>query len=76
MKEARTIRFGRRKFAFSNGKVELKSTSVTEKALASEDEEAFTDRLLQLYGHREGTIEIIFKRGQPDYAIITFNQAN
>ena len=75
MKQSRTIRFGRRKFAFSNGKVELQSTSVTERALATEDEEAFTSRLLQLYGHREGTIEVVFKRGQPDYAIITFNQA-
>lgn len=73
MKQARTLRFGRRKFTFSNGKVELKSTSVTERALASEDEEAFTSRLLQLYGHREGTLEIVFRRGRPDYAIITFS---
>ena len=74
MDTARVLRFGRRKFTFSNGKVELKSTSVTERALASEDEETFTNRLLQLYCNREGTIEIVFRRGQPDYAIITFGQ--
>ena len=74
MNEARIIKFGRRKFSFSDGKVELESTSVTERALASEDEETFTNRLLQLYSNREGTIEIVFRRGQPDYAIITFSQ--
>ena len=74
MNKARVIKFGRRKFTFSNGKVKLESTSVTERALASEDEETFTNRLLQLYGQREGTIEIVFRRGQPDYAIITFSQ--
>lgn len=74
MNKARVIRFGRRIFTFSNGEVELKSTSVTERALASEDEETFTNRLLQLYCQREGTIEIVFRRGKPDYAIITFDQ--
>ena len=73
MNKARVIRFGRRIFTFSNGEVELKSTSVTERALASEDEETFTNRLLQLYCQREGTIEIVFRRGKPDYAIITFD---
>ena len=68
------IRFGRRKFDFAHGKAELMSTSFTEKALPGEDEQAFTDRLLRLYGSREGTIEMVFKGGNPDYAIITLDQ--
>jgi hypothetical protein len=60
------IRFGRRKFAFAQGKAELTSTSFTERALRGEDEQAFTDRLLKIYGRREGTIEMVFKGGNPD----------
>ena len=66
------IRFGRRIFTFADGKTVLKSTSVTERALVGEDEVAFTKRLLKLYNHRRGTIEIVFKSGRPDYAVITF----
>ena len=68
------IRFGRRKFDLVQGKVELTSTSFTERALPGEDEQAFTDRLLKLYGSREGTIEMVFKGGNPDYATITLAQ--
>jgi len=68
------IRFGRRRFDFAQGKVELTSTSFTEKALPGEDEQAFTDRLLKLYSSREGTIEMVFKGGSPDYAIITLSK--
>ncbi len=67
------IRFGRRKFSFEDGKAVLKSTSITERALVGEDERAFTDRLLRLYGQQKGTIEMVFKSGRPDYAIITFS---
>lgn len=66
------INFGRRKYAFSNGMVELTRTDITERSLNGEDEEAFTKRLMEMYGKKEGTIEIVFKRGRPDYAIVTF----
>jgi hypothetical protein len=66
------IKFGRRIYSFNNGDVVLKSTSVTEKALPDEDETAFTDRLVTKYGNQQGVLEIVFKRGRPDYAIITF----
>ena len=39
-----------------------------------EDEDAFTERLMRKYGNHQGTIEIVFKGGQPDYAIITLEQ--
>ena len=29
--------------------------------------------LLEKYQDQQGTIEIVFKRGRPDYAIITFS---
>ena len=66
------IKFGRRIYSFDNGDVVLKSTSVTEKALPDEDETAFTHRLVTKYGDQRGVIEVVFKRGRPDYAIITF----
>ena len=68
------ISFGRRKFSFSFGRAVLKSTSVTERALIGENERTFTERLLQIYGDRQGTIEMVFKNDRPDYAIITFSQ--
>ncbi|HSG17326.1 MAG TPA: hypothetical protein VLE70_13520 [Anaerolineae bacterium] len=49
------------------------STSVTVRSLVGEDEEAFTSRLMEMYGARKGTIEIVIKGGKPDYAIITFS---
>ena len=67
------IRFGRRRLDFRNGTVVIKSTSVTERAHRGEDEEEFTNRLLETYSDEEGTIEIVFKAGRPDYAIITIN---
>ena len=74
MAKKQHIRFGRRKYDFAQGKVELTSTSHTEKALPGEDEIAFTDRLLKKYVSREGTIEMVFKGGNPDYAIITLSR--
>jgi hypothetical protein len=49
------------------------STSVTERSLTGEDEEAFITRLMGMYGNRKGTIEVVIKSGKPDYATITFN---
>jgi hypothetical protein len=69
--QMKVIEYGRRRFTFSNGKKVTTSTSITEKALRSEDEEAFTERLMKKYGNQQGTIEIVFKGGRPDYAIIT-----
>ena len=66
------IKFGRKVFSFGQGGTVLKSTSVTEKALSGEDEIAFTCRLVEKYEGQHGTIEVVFKRGRPDYAIITF----
>lgn len=67
------INFGRRRFSFNNGKAVPESMSITERALVGEDERAFTERLMRLYGKQKGTIEIIFRSGRPDYAIITFS---
>ena len=66
------IDYGRKKYRFSNGTAELTRTSFTVKSLWNEDEQAFADRLMKLYGAQEGTIEMVFKSGHPDYAIITF----
>ena len=67
----KVINFGRRRYEFANGNVELTRTDITERSLNGEDEEAFTKRLMKLYGNREGTIEIVFKKGRPNYAIVT-----
>lgn len=67
------IRFGRKRYSFKKGNVVLRSTSVTEKALPEEDEKTFTRRLADKYKDEQGMIEVIFKRGRPDYAIITFS---
>jgi hypothetical protein len=53
--------------------VVLESTSVTERALPNEDERTFTRRLVNKYQDQRGVIEVVFKRGLPDYAIITFS---
>ncbi len=63
--------FGRKFISFSDGESSLKKVSVTEKSLNGEDEDAFTQRLLTKYGKQEGEMEIVFKNGRPDYAIIT-----
>ena len=67
------IKFGRKTYSFDNGDMVLKSTSVTEKALPDEDERVFTRRLVKKYRDQRGVIEVVFKRGRPDYAIITFS---
>jgi hypothetical protein len=67
------IKFGRKIYSFNNGDMVLKSTSVTEKALPDENETAFTHRLVKKYRNQQGVIEVVFKRGRPDYAIIIFS---
>ena len=69
--QMKVIDYGRRRFTFSNGEKVVTSTSITEKSLPGEDEEAFIERLMKKYSNQQGTIEIIFKGGRPDYAIIT-----
>lgn len=69
------IGFGRRRLAFDNGTTVLTSTTVTERAYRNEDERAFLKRLLEAYGHHKGSIEIVFKAGRPEYAIITIDPA-
>lgn len=66
------LKYGRKVLALDEGTAALMTTVVTEKALPSEDETAFTNRLLSKYTDQRGTIEIVFKRGRPDYAILTF----
>ena len=73
MQDMQRIYFGRRSFSFKNGKAVPESMSITERALVGEDEQTFTERLMRLYGKQKGTIEIVFRCGRPDYAIITFS---
>lgn len=68
-----TIRFGRRRLSFNNGRIVHTSTTVTERALHNEDEHAFVTRLLKTYCDERGSLEIVFKAGRPEYAIITIN---
>jgi hypothetical protein len=63
--------FGRKTLSFAKGVSFLTKTAITEKSLAGEDECTFTQRLLNKYCDDEGTIEIVFKHGRPDYAIVT-----
>lgn len=67
-----TIRYGRRKLTFAQGKCLHTSTSITARSLVGEDEEAFITRLMRMYVNRNGTMEIVIKDSEPDYAIITF----
>jgi hypothetical protein len=69
----RTSQYGRKVFSFDEGDAELTSTVVTESALPGEDEETFTRRLLEKYPVQRGTIEVVFKLGRPDYAVITIS---
>lgn len=67
------LNYGRKKHLFSQGNSRLVSVSVTERCREGEDEDTFMNRLLAQYGHREGTLEVIFKNSRPDYAILTFS---
>ena len=65
------INFGRRRYAFADGSMELMRTDITVRSLNGENEEDFTRRLMNMYGNSQGTIEIVIKKGRPDYAIVT-----
>ena len=67
------VAYGRKRFSFAEGKTIHTGTSITVKALPGENEQAFTKRLMKKYGDARGTVEIIFKGGRPDYAIISFS---
>lgn len=66
-----TLKFGRKTYAVSGGQVMLTSVTVTEKPKPGEDETAFTRRLTEKYKSQQCTIELVIKKGVPDYAIIT-----
>jgi len=68
------VKYGRKTFTIVKGTAVLKSTEITEKPLQHEDEKAFTQRLLHKYGHRQGTVEIVFRNGRPNYAILRFSE--
>jgi hypothetical protein len=62
---------GRKRFSFVEGVPILQSMTITENPHPDEDEEQFTQRLVQQYGRERGEIEVIIKNGRPDYAVIT-----
>lgn len=65
--------FGHKLFSVADGNIELTATTITEKALPFEDEKHFLDRLLAKYDGHDGKIEIVYKRGQPEYAIVSLS---
>jgi hypothetical protein len=67
-----TVNYGRKTFSITQGTAVLKSTEITEKPLHHEDVQAFTQRLLQKYGHLQGTVEIVIRNGRPNYAVLKF----
>ena len=67
------LAFGRKRFILTEGVSKLTSTSITEKPIRGETEAEFTRRLLAKYADCNGEMEIVFKQGRPDYAIITIN---
>ncbi|NLF67315.1 MAG: hypothetical protein GX579_22225 [Chloroflexi bacterium] len=73
--DMQTIHYGRRRLAFSNGRAVPTSTTHTVRAHEGEDEAAFVQRLLAEWDADRGTIEIVFKGGSPDYAVVTIEQS-
>lgn len=69
-----TIHYGRRRLAFSKGRAVPTSTTHTVRAFPGEDEAAFVERLLAERDADHGTIEIVFKNGLPEYAVVTIEQ--
>lgn len=69
-----TIHYGRRRLAFSNGRAVPTSTMHTVRAYRGEDETAFVQRLLDEWDADRGIIEIVFKSGFPEYAVVTIEQ--
>ncbi|HMT20331.1 MAG TPA: hypothetical protein PKE20_03640 [Promineifilum sp.] len=66
-----TVPYGRVTMSFANGRAKLQQITITEKAFPGEDDEQFVARLLKHYGDKNGTFQIVFKNGKPDYAIVT-----
>ena len=66
-----TVPYGRVTMSFANGRAKLEQVTVTEKAFPGEDKDQFVDRLLKRYADKNGTFQIVFKNGKPDYAIVT-----
>lgn len=66
-----TVPYGRVTMSFAKGRAGLRQVTVTEKAMPGEDEQQFVDRLLKRYCDENGTMQIVFKNGKPDYAIVT-----
>ena len=67
------LKFGRKTLSFAEGATVLTKTTITEKAMSGEDETSFTQRLLRKYENQRGAIEIVFKNGRPDYAVVTLS---
>lgn len=67
-----TVNYGRKIFSINRGRAVLKNIEITEKPLRHEDEHAFTQRLLNKYGHLQGTVEIVIRNGRPNYAVLNF----
>ena len=67
------VEFAHKTFSFTRGRTELTSASITVKSFPGENEKAFTHRLMKRFGDQQGTIEIIFKKGRPNYAVITLS---
>lgn len=65
------VKYGRKTYSFTKGKTLHTGTTITEKALPGENEQEFTSRLMANYIDQKGTIEVVFKGGRPDYAIIS-----
>ena len=70
------VNYGRKIFSLNKGTAVHTTTAITEKPLLNEGEKAFTRRLIEKYGHHQGTVEIIFRNGHPNYAVITFSECD
>ncbi len=70
-----TIHYGRRRLAFAHGRAVPTSTTHTIRAHEGEDEAAFVQRLLDEWDADQGTIEIVFKGGFPEYAVVTIESS-
>jgi len=66
----KSLQYGRKTFSFAGGVAVHESTSIIEKPVLGEDEKSFSERLVKKYLGQQGTFEIVFKKGRPDYAII------
>jgi hypothetical protein len=65
-----TVKYGRKTYSFIKGTTLHTCTAICEKPLPHEDEVTFTSRLMKKYEDRKGTVELVFKKGQLDYAVV------